>query len=536
MQNITMKICRRLRNIFQGHARPQAGTQSSNSGDLSRATDSASFVHHGGKTVLTLGDGVGTKTVLAGSTTGEPSSTTSIGSRDKVKPAQPEQQQDSTPDHATGEFQREVEADFREGAAVVALLQPTLEEARAIREENYLTFDGEDENDYTDGPPRIVVAEDGLKQCAALLLTLPLSLAMQKAVTAQKKYVKARETALRRKEALMYLSFDINAQIARHRSRLTMVRQAESNNSGEQTPLEEELSTLELMLEDNKIERQAIQNNIEFQCQMLQEVQAKVNTHLEEALTKAQLLEQTEEEPDAVQETLDLQKEYQVFRQKVQEANGGSPVPIAPLDTSKDHMMSSPMTEEEKEIERLQRDAWEADQRLRSAQNAFDRRSADRLDAEDAAIQAWDPENGLGVEDAMAEFDVSWHKHEQDLTRELIDAEQALQAAKAAAVDGGADLAFLEGDDQESGFLDDVGDGYRLSFEEEMIRRVPVETIQQWLLGVPSEPGSPNASHLSREEADEWEIEELDFGDSSSAFAEGAERERIDRWKSMNGL
>lgn len=68
--------------------------------------------------------------------------------------------------------------DFRDDDSV----EWTAEKVQAVREANYITFDGEDETDYTRGPARMVQAADGVVTCTALLLTLDLSKAVQKAL------------------------------------------------------------------------------------------------------------------------------------------------------------------------------------------------------------------------------------------------------------------------------------------------------------------------------------------------------------------
>jgi hypothetical protein len=130
------------------------------------------------------------------------------------------------------------------------------------------------------------------------------------------------------------------------------------------------------------------------------------------------------------------------------------------------------------------------------------------------------------------DFDLRWVQKIQELTREIIEAESALSAAKAAAVDGGIDVPM---DDRASGFVDDVADGYRMSMEQAMIGSVPSPKIKDWISGIP-EVASPSFNEHSNE-ADDWEAEDVEISDSVSMVAQDAgERRRIDKWRQVCGL
>jgi hypothetical protein len=81
--------------------------------------------------------------------------------------------------------------------------QPTLEEAQAIRNESYITFESEDAEDYTQGPARFVLATDGVQDCVVLLLTMDLSLRIQKALRMQHAFEQAERAGLRKRQAYM---------------------------------------------------------------------------------------------------------------------------------------------------------------------------------------------------------------------------------------------------------------------------------------------------------------------------------------------
>lgn len=137
--------------------------------------------------------------------------------------------------------------------------------------------------------------------------------------------------------------------------------------------------------------------------------------------------------------------------------------------------------------------------------------------------------------------------HERQLTRNLIEAEEGLALAQEAATKGGADLSFMysghEGageDVGEDGFVDDVADGYRLSFEQDMAGTAPVARIMNWMSNIPTEPSSPNSiigDDFGRENDYGWEGEEHKIGRSWSIDIEwtsvGSRRKQIDEWQQV---
>lgn len=270
-------------------------------------------------------------------------------------------------------------------------LEVTWEESQAVRESFYVKFNGEDETDYTEGPARIIKSADGMKECGALLMTLDLSQAIQKAVKAQRRYAKSRTSASRKKKALLHLSFDIESQMANHKRRLGALQSTEYDGGAERAEIEQQMETLGLMLDENKTERQSIQTNLDYQCQMLREVQEEANAILEDALTAANIMEAEPDELDLPMEELDLPTEYEAFQRKLQETKGTSTVAAAPLNTDNKLVAIEPeQTPEEQETERLQKAVWEAALQVQSAQAHFDRREVDRVEEEEfreSAIQ-----------------------------------------------------------------------------------------------------------------------------------------------------
>ncbi|CAG8961233.1 hypothetical protein HYFRA_00013289 [Hymenoscyphus fraxineus] len=132
------------------------------------------------------------------------------------------------------------------------------------------------------------------------------------------------------------------------------------------------------------------------------------------------------------------------------------------------------------------------------------------------------------TEDTRTVFDNKMFIKHRDIIQELIVAEKEIQEV----VEEGRALGVdFEDDDQESHFLDYADDGYRISHEQEWIDDVDYHKIEKWMNGLPDdEPPSPLEGPEG--EADDWNVREIEFGESISVIAEGKPRARIDRWRS----
>jgi hypothetical protein len=416
-----------------------------------------------------------------------------------------------------------------ETPAILDELEPT--EKRDII---YLVFNGEDETDYTEGPARMVFATDGVRDtCGSLLLTLSLSKNVQEAIWAERAFAKAQRTAESKRQIYTNFRSVLNAEIANHNLRL--LREDGEESESQKRRLQEELANLELMVEENQLRQQKVQTDLESQARVLREIQRQANVEIEEAFVCARLLEPEDDVADDPVDELDLQQEYQNFVAPSEVVDGDSEVTVAAvvLDTSRNHRFASqgPVTKEQRRERELNEAVWTAHDRFQKAQAAFDRRESARLDEYSANAQA--AARGEETMDASPEdFDLRWVQKIQELTREIIEAESALSAAKAAAVDGGIDVPM---DDRASGFVDDVADGYRMSMEQAMIGSVPSPKIKDWISGIP-EVASPSFNEHSNE-ADDWEAEDVEISDSVSMVAQDAgERRRIDKWRQVCGL
>lgn len=171
---------------------------------------------------------------------------------------------------------------------------------QAKREKKYLAFDGEDETAYTEGPVRLVMAFDGVKQsCGALLLNLGFSQKLQAAVNAERKLPRKNHATQQRMRVLAIFEEKLRGQISQHEFRLLVLGKEEhgqsdsngNNERSEATALRGELEKLRYMLRDNEAEQQTLTVSLQMCAQDLIDKQAQANEYIEEALVSADLME-----------------------------------------------------------------------------------------------------------------------------------------------------------------------------------------------------------------------------------------------------
>jgi hypothetical protein len=168
-----------------------------------------------------------------------------------------------------------------------------------------------------------------------------------------------------------------------------------------------------------------------------------------------------------------------------------------------------------------------------AAQQRFDQRDELREHIKqenmDAALM------GIESEDATPDdFDIRMVDFYRTLTRKLIEAEENLRQVLLVATQEGLNVE-LTGIDLmlEEAFVDG-DDGYAESLEQELVDCAPVDEVFEWMDGVPTEAATEGeAIDEVREDADEWEADELEFGDDLDTYAVGHEKSRIVRWRNM---
>ncbi|GAB7322466.1 hypothetical protein MBLNU13_g03403t1 [Cladosporium sp. NU13] len=389
----------------------------------------------------------------------------------------------------------------------------TLEEAQSVRDQVYVTFTTEARDDYTDGLARFVVAQDGVKHCAALLMTFGLSQAIQAAVLGHREYLRAENAVCN--------------------TRLALMDEEGRMESKDAQKLVQQHAKLELMLEDVQLQREGVHNEVEFQATRLRSLQVAMNVQLEEAFVCANLMTQEEEEPEPEIEDLDVHQEYEIFCRKLETAHD-EPFEFAgsPLDTNREHLEVPPPSEEEQARQQVINALWAAKEALDLARRDFEEREdmrAREFQANQAAATRGEPTTNATPDD----FDMRWVVRYGELTRDLINAEAAYAEVKRTAFEAGVPLPFEDNETVCEAMDENEGVEYTISKEQELVASVPSPTVRRWLDKVPEgvEVGSPSFSDGMLSEPDEWEAEEVGISDSVSLVAEGRERARIDRWR-----
>lgn len=405
------------------------------------------------------------------------------------------------------------------------------QEEQAMRDTKYLLFEGEDETDYTKGPPRMIFAHDGVEQCSALLMTLDLSQRIQSGIRAQRNFASLQRKAKQAEDANYDFEEKLRVRILRHEWRIEELQEAQ--NEEELKVIGNELTKLRLLMENTKARRQCIAADIENEAQNWQDAQADINAYFEEALVCANLLEPPVEEEESTVEELTVEKEYEQLCRELQESNGEEAAEIAPLhefaDAEQDQRAPS-LSPEEQIAEEIRSEFWSCWHYLEGAQEAFDHREEERAFERQQNVDA-EARGETPRDESPEAFDHRWIVKVQELTRRLIHAEEVMAAAKTAAKAAGVDVGEYG---QTSKFLDDVEDGYRVSHEREIAASAPVPKITHWLSRVPSEVLSPTFPETpGKTTADDWEGKEIGLSDSASVVAEGPERKRIDKWRTV---
>lgn len=166
-------------------------------------------------------------------------------------------------------------------------------------------------------------------------------------------------------------------------------------------------------------------------------------------------------------------------------------------------------------------------QALVHAQRQFDLKEA-RHDQEEDRFRA----RRAAGEDvgSQTDFDLYLLQGKQRLTRNLIQAEQALQNVKAKALSEAVDVQDSE---QSSRFPDGKSDGYRDSGGRDLDEMIEAD-FMSWMEGIPDEVETEEVTGDEHPEVEDWDARRVELWDSISVAATGSCRRRIDRWLSRD--
>ncbi|KAF7192498.1 hypothetical protein HII31_06171 [Pseudocercospora fuligena] len=392
-----------------------------------------------------------------------------------------------------------------------------IDREQAYRDETYIMFDNESEEDYTAGPVRFVNASDGVSEVAALLMTMDLSKKIQQAIQAQRAFNKAEQKAILKRRALHNLNREVGFEIRSHQRRLQQKKS--SSEEAASAAMKKELEKLQLMQENVQLKRQGVDAQLQSQAVMLRRVQASMTAILEEVFEVSDLVQPQIAEPEVPPEELDLQMEYKAFCKDLEkncsDENTEGSVAELQMFGQESLMIAKPaLTPEQQAKCDASKAFYDAQDQLRDALARFEQRDVAR-----------ERDRQVARDESEEAFDLRWVHRYRELTRAVIEAEERLDQAKARAIEAGF---RVQGESQTSGFTDRDDDGYRESWVAEVLASIPRDSIDAWLAGLPDDADS---EWKGTSDADEWEVQEVEICDSVSMVADGSRRRRIDKWQ-----
>ena len=398
----------------------------------------------------------------------------------------------------------------------------------------YATFNGEDEDDYTKGPARMVLASDGVQQCSALLMKLDLSAKIQEAIQFQRKAARVRRHAEAQEVEFRKFEREVNEEISNYQIRVARAKEEGGEDSEEAIAgLEEKLEALHAVAERLSLKRLALERKVEWRMHMLQEAQIEVIDYLEETFVEANLIESDDVQVEESVETFDLQTECKKVVRDLQgdcdvyDDDGYSqaqPSPeVEPLETGDAFMrpdLSKLAPEQQRRIE-----IWDAitlaQNRFQDAQKAFDLRASEQGHELECRRQA-KLKGEETLDSTQTEFDLRWVKRNRDLTHGLVEAEKQLSEAKAAARAANIDVS-----DQESACGDEATE-FSFAIDTQEAAAYAGPRVKTWLEEV--EEGTSDQPQ-SAAEVDGWEFCEIEIWDSISCVDNDFYRDQIDEWQ-----
>lgn len=403
-----------------------------------------------------------------------------------------------------------------------------------------VVMDGLGAEHFTKTSARIVTGHDGTNVCPVLLLTFDLSNKIQEMIQFQRTVLKQEREAQAKLRAIADFKPILSREIMNHKARIARIAESSggyrSPDGGRESDVLEklggELGNLEMLELDVKAREEILESNVARKLSYLREHWADVNAYLEEAFVVSEAIEPAREEVDEPAPDLDLQEEYQNLVDQMQEFEGGSQAG-SPLETGDAFMtdVGPPPTPELQAHIAASEALEDARDGLRYAQEQFDRKGENRKrelsQNMDAVLR------GETVAENEEDFELRWVLRNRQLTRELLEAEEAVSHAKLAAQGVGLQIDWGT---QSSCFADDKADGSPELASHEPVDRKCLASDPRMIAWQESlaDTVDPELWDGTTVEVDAWGTEEeVDFEDSPSCVAGGTLRVRIDKWEGM---
>ena len=363
-----------------------------------------------------------------------------------------------------------------------------LQEAKPVQSED---------SPYAVGPGQIVMANDGTKECLAILIT--------ERMVSEVKHVDEARYKLEINEERFG---SIQRQVAINEMLVEQLRDtAQATESEEEqirTTLELEERELKL-LKDNET-KNALKEEIRMGEQDLRYLQNVSNASFKRLFIDAELM--SPPKPDT-ERNAEIEEESRRTN-SITPSNGD--VSVKSIENPHHDLLEQFFQEQNL---------------LNYLRTAFDNRK-ERYQME---LEDWYQFVREGRTSATrTEFDLCYLEEEQNLTRDLINAETAYEETLIQA----RRLNLLEvRSDQGSDFPDDVDDGYSLSFENEMAAVPNRNFIERWLDTV-TEAGSTGVPDLEENDIDFWDAKSIAISDSFSCHEQVPRRaRRINQWHEL---
>ncbi|KAK5700416.1 hypothetical protein LTR17_022949 [Elasticomyces elasticus] len=366
-----------------------------------------------------------------------------------------------------------------------------------------------------EGEPKILSVKIDDRQRLAMVPNSRLMKAMQVAICGNRAAQHGEELIRNKMGKLIQQIWDLDEQIEDMESRVAVPMRPHAVDGEVEISPQEKLAALVKQRaevgEAHKACQQAIKDKYRGQHENVQDILYE----FEQMFVGAGLLkEDTPQDLDEVQNVDEL---------AIGEAKTDSKLGVATAISSGEEPEPGPDEVRRAEAKRLIDDYQFSVRDFHFAEKNFDSREEHFEDDEDERKQK--QKAGDTVETTTV-FHRGQLEQTRLLTRQLIEAENKVAAAKAAAVAAGVQV---QGSDVESGFVDDVDDGYIISSEDDEEEDVDRSAIEAWMELVPE----CDTDEMPEVDIDDWDAKSMGISDSMSMVAEDGERRRIDKWWAM---
>ena len=343
---------------------------------------------------------------------------------------------------------------------------------------------------FSEEPARVITVKDGSKDYLAILLTERMI----------HELLRATETAgiLQRAES-EYEDVKLDVKISQSilKKNKTLIETTES--SEEREKLDEQIRTQEPILAKETERKKELKTTVVIQRLNLEYSNNMFQSTFRRAFQEANLLDQAETSGNTGVENQ-------------QSA-------VTPQESVISNQSNGTLPDPDKLFQRMAaEDIEEKTKRLRNIEGVFEAKEVEYYQ------QSFYEDK---IECSRTVFDVLALDTLRNITGELVEAEADLESALA----HGKALGIIVNDyDQESGFVDDVNDGYAASEVAAFTADLDRTFINAWNEDVSN---SEDLKSQGSEEPDEWEAESVGISDSISCVDYSRNRRRIDRWRKI---